>query len=74
MFGSRGLLNYVSPAAPLFEPVGNLVRVDGQAVFIRIVVIVGPGRKIHDHDIFAADVLVRMPDTCRDIDKLSAIF
>ncbi len=73
MLRSRRLLNYVSPTAHLLEPVGNFVRIDRQSVFIRLVVIVGPAGKIHDHDIFAADVLVRMPDTCRDIDELSAI-
>jgi hypothetical protein len=74
MFGSRGLLNYVSSAAHLFEPVGNLVGVDRQSVFIRMIVIVGPGRKIHDYHIFAADVLVCVPDTSRNVDELPAIF
>ena len=67
--GTRAL-----PPARLFEPVGDLVGIDRQSVFIRLLVIVGPGRKIHDHDIFGADVLIRMPDAGRDIDELPSIF
>ena len=44
-------------------------RIDREPVFVRLGVIIGRGREVHDNCVARADIVVRMPNEFRDIDQ-----
>ena len=63
-----------SLASSILESVGNLIRIQRQAVFVGILVVVGDGGEIDYHHIFGADVLIRVPDTGWNVHESPPMF
>src|ERR1022692_3549878 len=70
----RGMVVAKLPAAQIFKLVRNLIGIEGQTVFVRIVVLVRLGRKIHTDYILLSQVAVSMPDAGRNVKEPAIIF
>ena len=55
------------------ELVRDQIGIQRKPVFVRAGVVVLNGREIHDQAVFASDILVCMPDTLREAEKLAAL-